>query len=95
MSNHQACGKCIACKKYNGTNGNGYQPCHNPQIKNEPKSIPPDVPRPPVQIIGESKSEKLKEAKELTLSKALLSALLISIPIILWKLDAIILAIKS
>ncbi|WND04484.1 hypothetical protein [Acinetobacter soli] len=95
MSNHQTCGKCIACKQYNGTNGNGYQPCHNSRVKRESKPVPPDAPRPPIQIIGESKSEKLKEIKELTLSKALLSALLISIPIILWKLDAIIFAIKS
>ncbi|MFW1816012.1 hypothetical protein ACG9X6_15345 [Acinetobacter guillouiae] len=26
------CGKCLACTYYNGLNGSGYQPCHNPTV---------------------------------------------------------------
>ena len=26
------CEKCSACTKYNGRNGCGYQPCHNPTV---------------------------------------------------------------
>ncbi|WP_335956287.1 hypothetical protein [Acinetobacter bereziniae] len=40
------CGKCIACTYYNGLNGSGYQPCHNPQ-----RPVPPEIPRPPIQIL--------------------------------------------
>lgn len=38
------CGKCIACTYYNGLNGSGYQPCHNPQ-----RPVPPDVERPAIK----------------------------------------------
>lgn len=41
------CGKCIACTKFNGSHGNGYQPCHNPKIP-----VPPQIPAPPIRIIG-------------------------------------------
>ena len=40
------CGKCIACTKFNGRAGNGYQPCHNPK-----RPVPPDVPTPPIQVL--------------------------------------------
>lgn len=43
------CGKCIACTKFNGRNGSGYQPCHNFK-----RPVPPDVPIPPIKMIGGS-----------------------------------------
>ena len=43
MTNFIKCGKCIACTKFNGLNGNGYQPCHRP--------IPPRIPTPLLKII--------------------------------------------
>ena len=46
------CGKCIACIKFDGSNGSGYQPCHN--LK---RPVPPVVPTPPIQIVGGSDTE--------------------------------------
>lgn len=52
------CGTCIACTKFNGRNGNGYQPCHRPiNIPSPPK--PPAftnvlggsfIPKPPKYV---------------------------------------------
>ena len=44
MTSFTKCGKCIACTRFNGRNGNGYQPCHRP--------IPPEVEAPPIIIDG-------------------------------------------
>lgn len=43
MTSFIKCGKCIACTKFNGRNGNGYQPCHRP--------IPPEVESPSIEIL--------------------------------------------
>lgn len=44
MTSFTKCGKCIACTRFNGRNGSGYQPCHRP--------IPPEVEAPPIIIDG-------------------------------------------
>ena len=44
MTSFTKCGKCIACTRFNGRNGSGYQPCHRP--------IPPEVEAPPITIDG-------------------------------------------
>lgn len=87
------CGKCHSCSRYNGTNGSGYQPCHNPS----PKASPPTVQTPPIKWDEASnvRAEQINQIRELTLKKVFLSVLLISIPILLWKLDDIIMTIKA
>ena len=38
--------KCNSCKnKYNGTNGNGYQPCDCAKNKDTEKKTPPKKPK--------------------------------------------------
>ncbi|USU94143.1 hypothetical protein [Acinetobacter pittii] len=65
----------------------------------ERRPTPPIVHTPPrikVDGIDDSvKSEQLDLIRELTLKKVFLSVLLISIPLLICKLDSIILAIKA
>ncbi|MDV8151925.1 hypothetical protein R5L37_09130 [Acinetobacter pittii] len=65
----------------------------------ERRPTPPIVQTPPrikVDGIDDSvKSEQLGQIRELTLKKVFLSVLLISIPLLICKLDSIILAIKA
>lgn len=66
----------------------------------ERRPTPPTVSTPPIkwednEPRGLVKTEQLDQIRELTLKKVFLSVLLISIPILLWKLDSIILAIKA
>ncbi len=49
MTHSRRCGNCKACKKFNGKNGNGYQPCHRP--------IPPYIEPPRIEYIGGDDSE--------------------------------------
>ncbi|MCH7318678.1 hypothetical protein MMP64_12145 [Acinetobacter sp. ANC 5659] len=90
--------KCWKCGKCHGSNdGSGYQPCSN----TERKPTPPIVCTPPlvkVDGIESSKTltpEQMNQIRELTLKKVFLSVLLISIPILIWKLDSIIMAFKA
>lgn len=87
------CGKCLSCRRYNGTNGSGYQPCHNPI----PKASPPTVQTPPIKWDEASNltPEQMSQIRDLTLKKVFLSVFLISIPILIWKLDSIIMAFKA
>ncbi|EGT89219.1 hypothetical protein ABNIH4_19556 [Acinetobacter baumannii ABNIH4] len=65
------------------------------------RPTPPIVCTPPlVKVDGVESSKKLtqeqmNQIRELTLKKVFLSVLLISIPILLWKLDSIIMALKA
>ncbi|MDA3503487.1 hypothetical protein ABTA53_14190 [Acinetobacter baumannii] len=95
MTDFKPCGKCPACTHYNGINGNGYQPCHNPRLK--PTPPPPTVSTPPIKWgeVSNVTPEQMNQIRELTLKKVFLSVLLISIPILLWKLDSIIMALKA
>lgn len=43
------CGKCKGCKVYNGTNGNGYQPCSGYKAE-KPKIPPPPAPPPTTPV---------------------------------------------
>lgn len=66
----------------------------------ERRPTPPIVDRPPIKWEDDEsgssvKSEQLDQIRELTLKKVFLSVLLISIPILICKLDSIILAIKA
>lgn len=66
----------------------------------ERRPTPPEVERPPIKVEGGSDSraltsDQVEQIKELTLRKVFLSVLLISIPILICKLDSIILAIKA
>ncbi|MFA3656274.1 hypothetical protein KWF60_17465 [Acinetobacter baumannii] len=62
-----------------------------------PTPPPPTVQAPPIKWDEASgvTPEQMKQIRELTLKKVFYSVLLISIPILLWKLDSIILAIKA
>ncbi|KQE14276.1 hypothetical protein APC42_11715 [Acinetobacter pittii] len=85
MTNSNASEKCWKCGKD-----------HGPR-----RPTPPIVCTPPlVKVDGVESSKKLtqeqmNQIRELTLKKVFLSVLLISIPILLWKLDSIIMAIKA
>ncbi|HCA5279407.1 TPA: hypothetical protein ACSIR7_001453 [Acinetobacter baumannii] len=65
------------------------------------RPTPPIVCTPPlVKVDGVESSKKLtpeqiNQIRELTLKKVFLSVLLISIPILIWKLDSIIMAFKA
>lgn len=65
----------------------------------ERRPTPPIVETPPrIKVDGGNdsvKSEHIDQIRELTLKKVFLSVLLISIPILICKLDSIILAIKT
>lgn len=65
-----------------------------------PAPPPPTVSTPPIkwednEPQGLFKTEQIDQIRELTLKKVFLSVLLISIPILICKLDSIILAIKA
>ncbi|ODM01577.1 hypothetical protein AXH22_08070 [Acinetobacter pittii] len=85
MTNSNASEKCWKCGKD-----------HGPR-----RPTPPIVCTPPlVKVDGVESSKKLtqeqmNQIRELTLKKVFLSVLLISIPILLWKLDSIIMALKA
>ncbi|EHU2377075.1 hypothetical protein A0159_RS16465 [Acinetobacter baumannii] len=88
--------KCWKCGKVHGSNdGSGYQPCHSPSPKSVPP--PPTVQTPPIKWDEASNvtPEQMDQIRELTLRKVFLSVLLISIPILIWKLDSIIMAFKA
>ncbi|MGQ1694290.1 hypothetical protein ACT4U9_09325 [Acinetobacter baumannii] len=89
----KSCGKCLSFSRYKSTNGISYQPCHNPS----PKNSPPTVQTPPIKWDEASNvtPEQMDQIRELTLRKVFLSVLLISIPILIWKLDSIIMAFKA
>lgn len=57
MTNFIKCGKCIACTKFNGLNGNGYQPCHNQIVSQEPV---PEYVEPP-RLVNLYPSETSKD----------------------------------
>ncbi|HAV3445831.1 hypothetical protein D3X26_09165 [Acinetobacter baumannii] len=65
------------------------------------RPTPPIVCTPPlVKVDGFESSktltpEQMNQIRELTLKKVFLSVLLISIPILIWKLDSIIMAFKA
>ncbi|BCZ13630.1 hypothetical protein [Acinetobacter baumannii] len=65
------------------------------------RPTPPIVCTPPlVKVDGVESSktltpEQMNQIRELTLKKVFLSVLLISIPILIWKLDSIIMAFKA
>ncbi|EHU1961525.1 hypothetical protein [Acinetobacter baumannii] len=67
----------------------------NPERR--PTPPPPTVQTPPIKWDEASSAtpEQMNQIRELTLKKVFYSVLLISIPIVLWKLDSIILAIKA
>ena len=85
MTDSNASEKCWKCGKD-----------HGPR-----RPTPPIVCTPPlVKVDGVESSKKLtqeqmNQIRELTLKKVFLSVLLISIPILLWKLDSIIMALKA
>ncbi|HDJ7835227.1 hypothetical protein [Acinetobacter baumannii] len=88
--------KCWKCGKVHGSNdGSGYQPCRSPRPK--PTPPPPTVSTPPIKWdeVSNVTPEQMNQIRELTLKKVFLSVLLISIPILLWKLDSIIMALKA
>ncbi|MCU4331928.1 hypothetical protein [Acinetobacter pittii] len=91
--------KCWKCGKVHGTNdGSGYQPCRNLRPIHAPP--PPTVSTPPIKWDETETSssvtpEQINQIRELTFKKVFLSVLLISIPILLWKLDSIIMAFKA
>lgn len=65
-----------------------------------PTPPPPTVSTPPIkwednEPRGLIKTDQIDQIRELTLKKVFLSVLLISIPILICKLDSIILAIKA
>ncbi|WP_032047307.1 hypothetical protein [Acinetobacter baumannii] len=97
MTDSNASEKCWKCGKVHGTNdGSGYQPCRN----TERRPTPPYVPTPPIKWDETETSssvtpEQINQIRELTLKKVFLSVLLISIPILIWKLDSIIMAFKA
>ncbi|ADI91889.1 hypothetical protein AOLE_15010 [Acinetobacter oleivorans DR1] len=90
--------KCWKCGKVHGTNdGSGYQPCRNTDRRPTPPIVctPPRVKVDGVESSNKLTPEQINQIRELTLKKVFLSVLLISIPILLWKLDDIIMAIKA
>ncbi|WP_159137732.1 hypothetical protein [Acinetobacter pittii] len=99
MTDSKSCEKCWKCGKVHGSNdGSGYQPCRSPRPK--PTPSPPTVSTPPIKWDKSVNSsfetpEHMNQLRELTLKKVFLSVLLISIPILIWKLDSIIMAFKA
>ncbi|BFM82884.1 hypothetical protein JUNP543_1205 [Acinetobacter baumannii] len=97
MTDSNASEKCWKCGKVHGSNddGSGYQPCRSPRPK--PAPPPPTVSTPPIKWdeVSNVTPEQMNQIRELTLKKVFLSVLLISIPILLWKLDSIIMALKA
>ncbi|RSF52891.1 hypothetical protein [Acinetobacter baumannii] len=96
MTDSNASEKCWKCGKVHGSNdGSGYQPCRSPRPK--PTPPPPTVSTPPIKWdeVSNVTPEQMNQIRELTLKKVFLSVLLISIPILLWKLDSIIMALKA
>lgn len=85
FSDSKDCEKCWKCGKD-----------HGPR-----RPTPPIVCTPPlVKVDGVESAKKLtpeqmNQIRELTLKKVFLSVLLISIPILIWKLDSIIMAFKA
>ncbi|HEO1789210.1 hypothetical protein ACT4XN_13130 [Acinetobacter baumannii] len=85
MTDSNASEKCWKC-------GKG----HGPRRPTPPIVCTPSL----VKVDGVESSKKLtpeqmSQIRELTLKKVFLSVLLISIPILLWKLDSIIMALKA
>ncbi|HDX6065127.1 hypothetical protein [Acinetobacter baumannii] len=66
----------------------------------KPTPPPPTVSTPPIkwdeaETPSSVTPEQINQIRELTLKKVFLSVLLISIPILIWKLDSIIMAFKA
>ncbi len=105
MTDSNASEKCWRCGKDHGPR----RPtppivCTPPLVKvdgvessKKPKPPPPTVSTPPIKWdeVSNVTPEQMNQIRELTLKKVFLSVLLISIPILLWKLDSIIMALKA